>query len=76
MSCRSESAAVPVANVGDDLTDELGFAVLNRHNGVSVRVGSGPTVAGRRVETPAALRRCLSEWARQGRIDIDALSPA
>jgi trehalose 6-phosphate phosphatase len=62
--------------VGDDLTDELGFAVLNRRNGVSVRVGNGPTIAQRRIETPAALRRCLSEWARRGRVDVEALSPA
>jgi trehalose 6-phosphate phosphatase len=62
--------------IGDDLTDELGFAALNRRKGISVRVGKGPTVAQRRVETPAALRRCLSEWARQGRIDVETLNPA
>jgi trehalose 6-phosphate phosphatase len=62
--------------IGDDLTDELGFAVVNRHDGISIRVGKGPTVAQRRVETPAELRRCLSEWARQGRIDVERLSPA
>jgi trehalose 6-phosphate phosphatase len=62
--------------VGDDLTDELGFATLNRRDGVSVRVGKGPTIAKKRLETPAALRRCLSEWARQGRVDVEALRPA
>jgi trehalose 6-phosphate phosphatase len=62
--------------IGDDLTDELGFAVVNRHDGISIRVGKGPTDAQRRVETPAELRRCLSEWARQGRIDVERLSPA
>lgn len=67
--------ATPVF-VGDDLTDELGFAVVNRHEGVSIRVGEGPTIAKRRVETPAALRRCLGEWARRGRIDVDALEAA
>jgi trehalose 6-phosphate phosphatase len=62
--------------IGDDLTDELGFAALNKRNGISVRVGKGPTVAQRRLETPAALRRCLSEWARRGRVDVEELSVA
>jgi trehalose 6-phosphate phosphatase len=62
--------------IGDDLTDELGFDVLNRRKGISVRVGDGPTIAQKRVETPAALRRWLDECAKQGRIDVDALKPA
>ena len=62
--------------VGDDLTDEQGFITVNDLGGVTVRVGGGLTGAQRRVETPLALRRRLSEWAAQGRIDVDRLSAA
>jgi trehalose 6-phosphate phosphatase len=39
---------------GDDLTDEKGFAVVNRLNGLSVKVGAGDTMAGQRVASVGA----------------------
>jgi trehalose 6-phosphate phosphatase len=61
---------------GDDLTDEKGFVTVNELGGLTIRVGAGLTGAQRRVDTPLALRRRLSEWAAQGRIDVDMLSAA
>jgi trehalose 6-phosphate phosphatase len=48
---------------GDDLTDENGFATINAHDGVSIRIGAGDTVARERLGTPADLRHSLSAWA-------------
>jgi trehalose 6-phosphate phosphatase len=52
---------------GDDLTDEAAFAAVNRHGGISVKIGDGPTSAGLRLATPEALRRRLAAWAASGR---------
>ncbi|KAF1368505.1 trehalose-phosphatase [Yokenella regensburgei] len=46
--------------VGDDLTDESGFAVVNRLGGVSVKVGEGETQAQYRV----ANVRAVHEWLK------------
>lgn len=43
--------------VGDDITDEVGFAAVQRLGGLGVKVGEGPTVAWQRLATPADLRR-------------------
>jgi trehalose 6-phosphate phosphatase len=45
---------------GDDLTDEAGFQAVNERNGVSIKVGEGPTAARWRFATPAALARWLA----------------
>lgn len=66
---------VPVF-IGDDLTDENGFATVNELGGVAVRVGPGETVAARRVPSVAVLAEALHAFADTGRLDLDALPPA
>ena len=44
--------------IGDDTTDEDAFEVVNRLGGQSIKVGSGKTAAGFRVDTP----QHLTEW--------------
>jgi trehalose 6-phosphate phosphatase len=46
--------------VGDDVTDEAGFAAVNSLGGWGIKVGEGPTMAQHRCMTPAALRGWLS----------------
>ncbi|MBE7374652.1 trehalose-phosphatase [Pseudomonas lopnurensis] len=41
--------------VGDDLTDEAGFAVVNALGGLSIKVGEGPSEARQRLESVAAV---------------------
>jgi trehalose 6-phosphate phosphatase len=50
---------VPVF-VGDDLTDEHGFEVVNRLGGHSVKVGEGASAARWRLEAPAAVRAWIA----------------
>lgn len=37
--------------VGDDVTDEDGFAVLGRYSGLGIKIGEGPTLAAHRIAT-------------------------
>jgi trehalose 6-phosphate phosphatase len=46
--------------VGDDVTDEAGFASVMALGGLAIKVGEGPTNAPYRCMTPAALRGWLS----------------
>ncbi len=48
---------------GDDLTDEDGFRVLAKWDGVSIKIGQGPTFANRRVDTIAEFRAWLGRMA-------------
>ena len=50
--------------VGDDATDEYGFATVNRLAGLSVKVGPGPTVARWRLQNARAVR----EWFERGTV--------
>jgi trehalose 6-phosphate phosphatase len=49
--------------VGDDVTDEVGFATVQRLRGLGIKVGDGPTVAWQRIESAAALRDQLQTAA-------------
>jgi trehalose 6-phosphate phosphatase len=55
--------------IGDDLTDEKGFALVNRRGGLSVRIGAPdiPTEAQFHIPNPAALRRRLARFAETAR---------
>jgi trehalose 6-phosphate phosphatase len=53
--------------VGDDLTDEFGFALINRVGGHSVKVGEGESAARWRLPDSAAVRAWLAAFvARAG----------
>ena len=54
---------VPVF-LGDDLTDEHGFRVVQRLGGIAIKIGAGETVAPWRLLNPAAARAWLGEWLR------------
>ena len=45
--------------VGDDITDEVGFATVQRMRGLGMKVGAGSTVAFARIASPAAFRQQL-----------------
>ncbi len=47
------------AFLGDDRTDEDGFAFVNQHDGWSVHIGVGPTCARRSLPDPMAVWRLL-----------------
>lgn len=57
---------VPVF-VGDDLTDEVGFAAVQRLGGIGIKVGEGESVASHRLGSPAVfleqLRRAVAPRA-------------
>jgi trehalose 6-phosphate phosphatase len=55
---------VPVF-LGDDLTDEHGFRVVQEAGGHAVKVGSGSTIARWRLANPAAARAWLQDWLAQ-----------
>jgi trehalose 6-phosphate phosphatase len=46
---------------GDDITDEAGFEAVNALDGISIKIGSGPTCAIHRLESPPAFAQWLSK---------------
>ena len=58
------SGRIPVF-VGDDLTDEAGFGVVNQAGGISVKVGPGDTTAGWRLDSVTRVWQWISDIARQ-----------
>lgn len=52
--------------IGDDLTDEDGFRVVNDNDGVSIHVGNLDTVAKHRLASPAAVLDILKYWGQSG----------
>lgn len=55
----------PPVFIGDDVTDEHGFAMVNRLGGDSIKVGPGPTVATWRLPSVAAVLAWL-EYGKPG----------
>ncbi|NDJ58033.1 trehalose-phosphatase [Enterobacteriaceae bacterium 4M9] len=51
--------------LGDDLTDEAGFEVVNRLGGISIKIGKGETQAQRRLEGVQAVYRWLEHTTHQ-----------
>jgi trehalose 6-phosphate phosphatase len=49
--------------IGDDLTDEVGFSLVQRLGGIGVKVGEGASVAWHRLASPAELRSELQRSA-------------
>lgn len=49
--------------IGDDVTDEAGFAVVNRVGGVSIKCGAGPSGAQFRLADVAAVSSWLAEFS-------------
>lgn len=48
--------------VGDDKTDEHGFAAVDALGGIGVKIGRGATAASRRLASPETFRRWLATW--------------
>jgi len=51
--------------IGDDVTDEAGFAAVQRLGGLGVKVGEGPTAASHRLDSPAMMRELMERAIAQ-----------
>jgi len=57
--------------LGDDLTDEAGFAVVNQLGGLSIKVGDGTSEAQRRLRSVTAVGEWIAALLTQPLSDID-----
>ncbi|MHB2168652.1 trehalose-phosphatase [Alsobacter sp. R-9] len=62
--------------VGDDDTDEHGFAEVLARGGLAVRIGEGKSLAPLRLAGPAVLRARLLAWAETGTCPFETSSTA
>jgi len=53
--------------IGDDLTDEAGFTVINALDGITIKVGKGPTEATSRLADVNA----VYHWLEQTLLQLD-----
>lgn len=51
--------------IGDDVTDEVGFATVQRLGGLGVKVGEGASVAAHRLASPEAMREAMERALAQ-----------
>ena len=52
--------------VGDDKTDEYGFAAVDDLGGIGIKIGPGDTLACFRLSSPAEFRHVMEEWLASG----------
>lgn len=58
--------------IGDDVTDEDGFAAVDAAGGLSIRIGAGETRAQHRLASPTVLRRILLAATEEGGLTLDS----
>lgn len=56
--------------LGDDVTDEFAFSVVNRLGGISIKVGEGDTQAMHRFSNVQHVHQCLTELAESGELRL------